>query len=538
MHKAFLRNGPVGGQIGERRMKKRIVASLLCMAMVLGSLAGCGSQGTSGGSASTQSAAASAGETAEASSEAASGTKAAAGDMVTLSLYIPTLAPYTDEAIAEVQDAINEHLAENYGIQTKLVYTEIGNFEKAINLAMTTDELDVTCYFTGSGQLSNYINNGQLLDITDYFNNASEKLKNSFTEAEITSSSMNGRMYGLVRKYQYGGKEVAVLNKEIVEEMGIDPASITDMDSLGEVLYKVHEAHPEIYTLVPQSMNDMTWHNPWVGGIGLTSFAYTNDIESTKLQSIFELDSFREFCNYTHQWYQDGLIMSDAISNTQEGSSMVTAGAAFATLHNADIDPLDTIYPNTVISATIIEPKAVPTDIGNLQYGISTNSAHPDEAFTLLSALYTDSKLHTLLSYGIEGKHYVINDDGRADYPEGMTAETEPYGGFAATATYPNYLLNPLKETAVVDDYKTSVDEWNAKVKVSKTFGFYFDTSEYGDFITAYKNLEEKYLHSIKTGSVALDDVLPTIQSELEAIGFYEVIAKMQEELDAYLAKQ
>ena len=33
--------------------------------------------------------------------------------MVTLSLYIPTLAPYTDEAIAEVQDAINEHLAKD-----------------------------------------------------------------------------------------------------------------------------------------------------------------------------------------------------------------------------------------------------------------------------------------------------------------------------------------------------------------------------------------------------------------------------------------
>ena len=64
------------------------------------------------------------------------------------------------------------------------------------------------------------------------------------------------------------------------------------------------------------------------------------------------------------------------------------------------------------------------------------------------------------------------------------------------------------------------------------------DTSEYGDFITAYKNLEEKYLNSVKTGSVALDDVLPAIRSELEAIGFYDVLAKMQEELDAYLAKQ
>lgn len=186
----------------------------------------------------------------------------------------------------------------------------------------------------------------------------------------------------------------------------------------------------------------------------------------------------------------------------------------------------------------MIAPKAVPTDIGNLQYGISSNSAHPDEAFTLLSALYTDSKLHTLLSFGIEGKHYVINEDGRAAYPEGMNAENEPYGGFAATATYPNYLLNPVKADATVDNYKEVVDEWNQNMRVSPTFGFFFDTMEYGDFITAYKNLEEKYLHPIKTGSVALDDVLPSIQSELESIGFYEMIEKVQTELDAYLAGQ
>ena len=65
-----------------------------------------------------------------------------------------------------------------------------------------------------------------------------------------------------------------MLNKEIVEEMGIDPASITDMDSLGEVLYKVHEAHPEIYALVPQSMNDMTWNSPW-------AVSYTHLISNT-----------------------------------------------------------------------------------------------------------------------------------------------------------------------------------------------------------------------------------------------------------------
>ena len=225
-------------------MKRKIVTTLLCAAMTIGLLAGCGNSGDSG-TADTE---------ASAQEEEATDTKAAdTGDMVTVSLYIPTLAPYTDEAIMEVQDAINAHLAENYGIQTKLVYIEIGNFDQSINLAMTTDELDVTCYFPENTPLATYVNNGQLLDITDYFENASDELKNTFTEAEIKASSVNGRMYGLVRKYQYGGYEVAVLNKDIVEEMGIDPAGITDMESLGEVLYQVHEAHPDIYALVPQS---------------------------------------------------------------------------------------------------------------------------------------------------------------------------------------------------------------------------------------------------------------------------------------------
>ena len=117
---------------------------------------------------------------------------------------------------------------------------------------------------------------------------------------------------------------------------------------------------------------------------------------------------------------------------------MVTAGSAFCTLHNADIDPLDVLYPNTVETGEIAPPRAESIAIGNLQYGISANSAHPDESFTVLQALYTDPEFATMLSYGLEGKHYVLNENGRAEYPEGMTAENEPYGGFAATAeAYP-----------------------------------------------------------------------------------------------------
>lgn len=462
-----------------------------------------------------------------------------AEDMTTLSLWIPTLATYTDDAVAEVEEAINAHLGETYGLQVDLEYVEIGNFEQAVNLAMTTDEVDVTCYFTGDGQLSNYVNNGQLLDITDYFENASDDLKNTFTDAEIIASTMNGRMYGLVRKYQYGGHAVAVMNQAIVDELGIDAKAITSLDQLDEVLYQVHEKYPDIYAMVPQSTSEMTW--AWAQvcdkGIGLTNYAYA-DWGTTELKSLFECEGFADFCAHINKWYKDGLIMSDALSNTMEGSSMVTAGSVFCCLHNGDVDPLDKIYPNTVESGLLAAPRAIPTDIGSLQYGISANSAHPDEAFTLLGAMYTDPEFATLLAYGIEGEHYVLNDKGRAEYPEGMTAENEPYGGFSATATYADFLILPVKEIALYEDAKETVDAWDASVEVSPSFGFFFDTSDKADFLTAYSNLEDKYKDALMSGSVALEDVLPQIQSELESIGFYDVLAETQTALDAYLAEK
>lgn len=509
-------------------MKKKVLAFLMSLAVVTGALAGCG-QGLSDGAAPESEK--------DATAQTAGGVQEKDTD-VTLNLYIPTLATYSEDAIAEVEQAASAHTSEKYGFKIKLNFSEIGNFEQVINLAMTTDQLDVTCYFTGAGQLSNYVHNGQLLDITDRFGSASEELKDTFTDAEMQASSMDGRIYGLVRKYQYGGHEVLVMNQDIVDEMGIDVSQITDMDSVADVLYMVHEAHPEIYALVPQTSAEMTWSAPWIGGIGLTSFAYANDVDATTVSSLFELDSFKEFCGYTRQWYQDGLIMPDAISNTQEGSGMVTAGAAFACFHNEDLDPLAQLYPNTVCSPQLNGNKAIPTDIGNLQYGISANSAHPDEAFTLLEALYTDPELATLLAYGIEGKHYVINEDGRADYPEGMTAETEPYGGFAATATYADYLILPVKASSTVEDYQSAVDEWDKSCAVSKLNGFFFDTSEYTDFITAYKNVEDKYKNALLTGSIGYDETIDTIKAELEGIGFYDMLAKVQQQADEFAAAQ
>lgn len=460
----------------------------------------------------------------------------AAEEIPTVSLHVPGLSTYSEEAIAEVEQAMSAITAEKYGFNVDLTIIEIGNYEKAVNLAMTTDEVDVACYFQSAGKLASYAANGQLLDITEQFANSSEEFQNTFTEAEIASASAMGQLLGVPRKYQFGGTLYAVFNAEMMEGLGIDAKTIDSYEKLEEVLYKAQEAYPDVFTLVPQSMAEMAWWHPWDSRIGSTSFLYAEDINSTELKSLFELDAFAKQCEMKYKWYQDGIIMPDVISNTIEGTDLVTAGTGFCVLHNGDIDPLETVYQNTVSSTAFYEPMAIATDIGNLQYGISANSAHPEEAFKLLEAIYTDTELATTLCYGVEGTHWVLNEEGKATLPEGVEPSAAAYSGIVATAGFPNYTICPLKDTAVVDDYKASVDEWNNSVKVTSTYGFYFDTTEYTDFMTAYQNIEDKYADPLLAGVIKLEDVLPSIQSELESIGFYEVLAEAQTQLDEFMA--
>ena len=74
-----------------------------------------------------------------------------------------------------VEDAINQITEEKYGIHLNLTYVTMGNWQQQSNLLFTSDEADVIAVFMTP--LSTYVKNGQLVDLTDYYANASDEFK-------------------------------------------------------------------------------------------------------------------------------------------------------------------------------------------------------------------------------------------------------------------------------------------------------------------------------------------------------------------------
>lgn len=491
---------------------KRILGGALSAAMVL-SLAACGGGNGGNGKDGTQTGGAG---------------DSAGGSVENVVVAIPTAFDMPDAG--EVESAINEIAGERYGVTVTLTFIPMGNWQQQSNLLLTGDEVDVTaCFMT---PLTTYVKNGQLMELDSYVANASDDFKGIWSDEELQGTTVNGHIYGIPNLRNFGNYFGLTVDAEIAAEYGLTDRQTWTMDDVSEFLYKVKEEYPDRYAIVPQSGSTMVNGWTWDGlGDGKFIGVLPDCGQTTTVQNLFETDDFTEFCGYTRKWYQDGLIMADALSNTEVGSSLVQSKKAVSFFDN---------YANNNVQGTIrtivIDAWSVANSYAELCYGINVNSKKGDAAWTALQMFYTDQEIATLLQDGIEGKHYVKNDDGTISYPEGKSAADCGYG--MADLSW----VTPYSgKTAPIDTngatFFTDLIEFNKSTMKSKAIGFAFDTTSVADQYTACSNIIDKYYPALMCGTVDVASTIEQANAEFEAAGLNDIIAAKQEQLDAYLAQ-
>lgn len=510
---------------------KRLLGAGLCCCMTAGLLAGCGAKegDTTGGGAG-----AAAGTEASGADSGTSGAGAASGDVETVTMYNMQFYQNKEDAIARIETELNKILEERYGVRLDLVMLPISDFAQQTNLALASDEIDIVSTYAGFNQVMNMADNNQLISLDDYYANASEEFKAQFTEDELAGMTFHGHLYAMNRKYLVGGEMRLTMNEEIVNELGIDVDNIRTWEEIDAVLYQVHEAYPDIYTLVPQNNNNMAQCSWFYGdelsaGNNIVSLPAGNTDEITYL---YENPKFVEWCTWMHKWYEDGLIMPDVLSNTTSGSSYLTSKKAFALFQNGDIYEVTegTVQAHPVLS----DPRILAMGYTNVGYSISTNSKHKDAAWKVMEAIYTDPDVANMIAYGVEGTDYVLNADGTVSYPEGIDGNNAPYAGVSEPFIWPNYtIMYPTEEQGA--DYVKKVEEYNANAVPSPATGFVWDTTGFTDQITACSNVNDKYYYSLLCGMVDPEEILPKALEEIKAAGGEDIFNSVSEQYQAFL---
>lgn len=479
---------------------KKVLAGLLTAAAVL-SLAGCGGN-----------------------RDSLADTQTGEGKEVVVAIPCMSDMEYADD----VEEAINKIAVDRYGIQYNFEFISYGNWSQQSNLLLTGDEVDVIAAFITP--LSTYVKNGQFVDLTDYVNNASDAFKEIWTADDLYGTSVQGSVYSIPTYKNYGSCAGLMIDETIAEEMGITDRQVWTLADISDFLYEVKEKYPDRYALVPNGSSMISYWS-W-DGLGDSSYigVLSDCGQKTTVENLYDTDDFRELCKYTRQWYQDGLIMPDALSNTDSGSEMIRRGKAVSTFAKFANGNEAGCYLTVVVDAWS------EANCYNVSYGINANSKDVDAAWTALEALYTDDDVRTLLVQGIEGLNYVDNGDGTISYKDGKSSTESGYG---MPTMY--WILPNANGTTPIDSYGAgfyeAIEKFNAGTLKSKAYGFYFDTTEVADQYTACINVMNKYTQALLSGTVDTESTIEQANAELEAAGLADVIEAKQTQLDAFLGQ-
>lgn len=506
-----------------RKFWKRSAALLLAGVMTA-SLAACG--GKDAGNASSA-------NSAGASDEGGSSAKDN-GEIVKLVVWGVGSAD-TDDC-NEVAAAISEITREKIGVEIELVR---GQDADQINLALTSGEkIDLMNYNNVNGQLAAVVRNNYATPLDDLLEQYGQGAKGVIDPLDLDACRFDGKLYALPNMKDTSRAAGFAMRKDIVDELGIEVPELGTYEDMHEILTKVHEAYPDMYPLVPTwnkgGMQETLPIDPLGDVLGVLENAFD---DSTTVVNYYATDSYREFCEMMYQWNQEGLIMPDATTTTENN---LLSGNGFAMFENYKPGKeLEVQKGNNreCVFMRVIEPYKY-TDVPNgNSFMIPYSSEHPEKAMELWSLMFTDPEVSNLFINGIEGKHWVYTDDSKTfiTTPEG--AESNSSGYTSVDWSWPNERITPVWEGGLPDLWD-QLDKFSRAGVPSPAHGFSWNSAPVLNQVTACNNVVSSYHTALRWGAMDPAENLPKFIAELEAAGINDIIAEKQKQLDAFLASK
>lgn len=343
---------------------------------------------------------------------------------------------------AEVYAAIDEKLTEQLHATVKWLNIPFSEYYEKWSKAMAAQEQMDLCWTGWMINIEDEVNNGALLPLDDYVEYAPNLMASLPEDAIDMHRSSDGNLYqfpawqGLV-----GSRSYFAFPKEKVDLIG-DP---TWVDTLQELLYENWDKtaedkravydHIEIYLKAlkdndamaygyPAGVNDLSAWYMAKGALffGANQYAVIDYYDDTfTVRSTFDDERSRINAEYMAKWFEAGYIRQDIASldanglvidwraNEADDTYVMTGHNAF-TDNALDKELVGTLFETVAVFSN---PDTVFGNGSATGTSIPYTSKNPERAMMLMDLLVTEEgkEVYNLFSFGIEGKHYVWNED-------------------------------------------------------------------------------------------------------------------------------
>lgn len=497
---------------------KRFLSILLAAAMLLTLLAGCG------GNTDTKS------ETkGETKNDVASTEKPK--EIEKIKIYLPSGSNVDD--IDAVMEKVNEITREKIGVEVEFKVYQFGQWFQQYSLFLSgTEDVDILANYGG---YLNAVSQGAAYDLTDLI----QEYGQDIIAAEgdfLKSGNIGGVQYAIPIYASYAWTMGIIYREDVVQELGLTEqvANVKTLADWEPILAAVKEAKPEMtpFVTVSGSVSSNFTYGTW-DNLGNDFGVLMNSGETSELVNLFETQEYADLCRVFYDWNQKGYSSKDIQTQTDGFTVLTENDAAFCTLGQTDFNT--SFYQSTTcnkpINVVMLGTPAART-YNNVTYTVMSNTKHPEACMKFLNLWFSDPEIGNLISYGIEGVHYQLNENGMGTYVDGQDAGSCTYHLSAGISN-----TNRIRWETENPNYAELLIESNNSAIKSAGLGFSFDTENVTNELTQLDNVCSKYQVGLECGALDPDVYLPEFIQALKDAGIERVITEKQAQLDAFLGK-
>lgn len=492
---------------------KKIIVSLLALAMLSASIAGCG------------------------------GKKEEADGEVVLKWVMA--GPGRQKDSEEVWAAVNEKLKEKLPNVTIEFDVISGSEYKQNVMLMQTGKKKLDIVNTYQLDYVNEVENGSFIELSDLLDEYGKGTKEVLPEWLFDYMKVDDGIYAIPAYQAMANERAFITQKEYADKW-------LDIEGLKAELYSNEyftEKSAQIIEDYLQKLaeNDKIFYGAHhynevvTKGYELIFGNFHADINTHEVIYKFEIPTVKEQYKRHAKWYQNGWIRKDAQSCTDEEEKKGAAEGyvLYDNGYNKWLAASMSKNGTEFITIPFNDKYFIPS--GNAAGGnaITSSCEYPEIAMQVLNLFNTDKELYNTLVYGIEGKHYTKISDNKIETPYGVQGTmNDDYGIYKWIVgnTQLAYLTQDEPEDKLDYEFNTvNNSEWR-----SELIGFVANKEEIADSIAQLDAIKGEYMKTLATG--ALGDGWEAYYDEwmekANAAGLQEVKAEIQRQVDEFLASK
>lgn len=450
----------------------------------------------------------------------------------------------------EIVEELEKRMADTINVKLNLVWWPTSDISNLTRVSMASGEPNDLIWHPGRTDMTTFVNMGGLLELDELVEKYAPTFLADRPEQMVEYSKYKGKLYALpLGVYNKSGHHYNVRD-DLRKALGMDP--LEDREDIIEFAYKVKEAYPEIAPIVPGAFGQeqfTSWATfPHLSGKRDEDFLMPSDALSGDLMLYYKYNdgkvynffddpepSVQESLKEARQLYLDGIIYEDVLSLSTYRDAMAENKAAVVMWGDIIPEPtyvnrLKTVVPDGEIASVFnytTEPGQLLATFKAWNYiSVAKVSQNPERCLQFLDFTQQSQEIYDLLAYGIEGKHWTNEGEGKylnisTDYRwfPYLWIWNPKYDRVVANATDKEFEMEMFLRKAPASDF---VEQWSAPLL--------FDTEPIQDALAQYTAVQAQFYGPIFNGVVDTDEYM-----EMYKAAAYEPLKAIQNELQAQI---